>query len=95
MSKKRKNIKYIVPGSVLTRVENPELVTVMNFNDTGDYFEIDGPAAVVWLQLAKGRSVTEITKNISKKYSASSEVASKNIDKLISKLLKHHLLMST
>ena len=87
-----KKIKYKIGKNVLTRVDNEHEAMVINASDSGDCYEITGPAVRAWVLLTKGTAVENIVSVIAKKYKQPEEQVEKEVLAFIKKMARYKLL---
>ena len=87
-----KTIKYKVGTNVLTRIDGEHEAMVINASDSGDCYEITGPAVRAWVLLTKGTPVENIVSSIAKQYDQPEKQVEKEVLGFIKKMVKYNLL---
>lgn len=85
-------ITYLIPDEVITRTNSAESVTIMNLDDYGDFFEIDGPAAFAWIQMTNKKRLSSIVALLEKEYSKPREIVVEKLTELLSDLEENDLI---
>ena len=90
---KEKPIKYKIGTNVLTRVDGKHEAMVINASDSGDCYEITGPAVGAWVLMTKGTPVEKIVSAIAKQYDQPEKMVEREVLAFIKKMTKYKLLV--
>lgn len=78
------------PARVAAEIVDDEAILI--HLDTGVYYSLDGAGSLLWAQLARRRSLSEIAAAISAAYTVSTEQASADVARIVDALLDEQLI---